>query len=195
MIARDEATIRNLLDGGTDVNLKREKTGASALLIACDMGSTEIVRLLLERGAEVNEANVHGDTPLLRAAGSEGFRELIPLLLAKGADATVRSRQGGMTSLFQVVIQSLKAEPQDVISAIERLAVAGADVDAGFDDGFTPLMFAARGGKRGLAEALIRLGADVNAADAAGRTALGLAAEEGHEELATLLRSQGAKGK
>jgi ankyrin repeat protein len=54
------------------------------------------------------------------------------------------------------------------IEAVKQHLAAGADVNAKFDDGQTPLHNAAQNGQKKVAELLIANGADVNAKDRGG---------------------------
>jgi len=62
----------------------------SALHIAANGGSKEIVALLLKHGAQVDARNHHGWTPLHQAAAC-GYLDTVKLLLEKGADLHARS--------------------------------------------------------------------------------------------------------
>ena len=66
-------------------------------------------------------------------------------------------------------------------------------MNAESDNGWTPLHFAARNGRKGKAELLIAAGADVNTKDDWKEyTPLHSAAEGGHKELVELLIAKGA---
>jgi hypothetical protein len=85
----DIATVKALLDQGTDVN---EKGGggilndSNALDVASAMGHTDVVRLLLDRGANVDKASGNmGWTPLSSAA-YKGHTDIVQLLIERGAD-------------------------------------------------------------------------------------------------------------
>jgi len=65
-------------------------------------------------------------------------------------------------------------------------------VNASDNEAGTPLHWAAREGRRDLAERLLAKGADVNAKDTDGGTPLHWAAEGGHKEIVDLLLAKGA---
>ena len=69
----------------------------------------------------------------------------------------------------------------------------GADVNSRYNFGETPLIWAAQGGRKAVAELLIARGADINIKDNPGRTALWYAQDKGHSEIVELLRKHGAK--
>lgn len=74
------------------------------------------------------------------------------------------------------------------------LAAAPAGVDAANENGWTPLIYAARWGHAELVSALLAAGADASARTRDGRTALSAARDGGHGKAATLLQKAGAPG-
>ena len=74
----------------------------------------------------------------------------------------------------------------------ERLLAAGADVNAPFSTGWTPLMDAAANGHEALVRVLLVHRASLDSADAEGNTALMLACANGHEGAVSQLRAAGA---
>jgi ankyrin repeat protein len=79
------------------------------------------------------------------------------------------------------------------IKAIKQHLAAGADVNAKYADGSTPLHFAAVVGRREVAEILIAEGADVNVKGGRGETPLDFAIKYKRTETADLLRKHGGK--
>jgi hypothetical protein len=69
------------------------------------------------------------------------------------------------------------------IESVKRHLAAGADVNAGFLFGMTPLHLAAFEGHKEIVELLIAKGADVNGKDDGGVTPLHFAALNGHKEI------------
>jgi hypothetical protein len=76
--------MRLLLDAGANPNTVTV-TGATPLLVACDLECIESVRILLQRDAHANIADDEGHTPLTSAAFNT-YIELIELLFHYGAD-------------------------------------------------------------------------------------------------------------
>ncbi|MBI3652859.1 MAG: ankyrin repeat domain-containing protein [Acidobacteria bacterium] len=70
---------------------------------------------------------------------------------------------------------------------------AGAKVDAGLDDGRTPLMLAVTIGVPGIVKLLIDAGANLNLRDQHGKTALQWAMESDNNNMIELLKKAGAK--
>ena len=80
-----------------------------------------------------------------------------------------------------------------MIEAVKQHLAAGADVNAKESGGATPLLFAAQGGHKEIAELLITKGADVNAKHNGGNTPLDWAIFNKDTETADLLRKHGGK--
>ena len=129
----DADSVRELLDGGADPNIRNE-AGATALMWAVD--DLAKTRLLLDHGADVNQRSDDGRTPLLIAAGQYGSSEVVKLLLDRGAKLTAKSPSimGYMTPLTEAA-----SAGDDALLRI--LIERGADVKS---EGFPPLLFAAK---------------------------------------------------
>lgn len=80
-----------------DINLCR-KTGASPLLIACQEGHDNIVKLLLNNGADINLCTITDASPLFIAC-QNGHNSIVQLLLNRGAEINKR-RKDGYSPLF-----------------------------------------------------------------------------------------------
>lgn len=157
--------------------------GMSALFIVASTGVLSLARTLIKLGAEVNRPAARGLTPLIAAVMSEN-PYLVQLLLSQGAnrrhiDATGVSvlkwaRQVGNQEIVELIRcrdQSLGDEERNA-AALHRAARTGdvalirdclsasVSVESRDDDGFTPLMLAARQGKRAAIETLLENGAD-----------------------------------
>ena len=87
----DIRRVRELLDSGADPNLRDNRFGVTALIMA--WGYTDIVRLLLENGADPNLRDNLGTTALMMAA-LEGETETVRLLLENGADPNLIDKDG-----------------------------------------------------------------------------------------------------
>jgi hypothetical protein len=86
----DAATVKQLLDGGVDVNTKF-RYNATALFYACDHAHVEVVKVLLDHGADMAVKDTfYGFTPLMLAVSPAQTKkpehtEIVKLLIAKGA--------------------------------------------------------------------------------------------------------------
>jgi ankyrin repeat protein len=148
-------------------------TGETALMTASRTGNLAAVRLLLASHAEVNAREKTRAQTALMWAAAQGHTEVVQSLIAAGADVHARSR-----ARRQLVNTTGNADYTGVM-----------EVEQG---GFTPLLFAARGGHLPTARELLAAGADVNDTAADGTSALVTAAHSGHAPLAVLLLEKGA---
>jgi len=89
---KDTNLIKELLNSGTDVNLKNRK-GISALHIAAEFGTFEIAKLLIKYGADVNAKTNYDVTPLHFAAQG-GDTEIANLLISMGAKVNSEDNEG-----------------------------------------------------------------------------------------------------
>ena len=76
--------------------------GKTPLMIACEAGSYDAVRILLENGADVNARDYCGETALIYAASPTGYSDdpddqirIAELLLENGADKDVSGKYSG----------------------------------------------------------------------------------------------------
>lgn len=169
------------------------RSGAKIHLIdALEFEDAQLARQCLALGDDVKARGPYGDTTVCRAA-EMGDIGLVKALIAGGVDVNARD-DGGATALHVAgggrpgIGQTGSAYWPPLTAATERPAIIRALIQAGakpslaiqhplWDDGETPLNWAARGSTVGVVKALIEGGADVNqvAHDRYGRpiTALG----------------------
>ncbi len=195
-----EQGVKTYLDRGLPVNVSGDR-GDTALIAAAGAGHKEIVQTLLAAGADVKRRNIEGRTALM-AAALHGDPAMVKLLLDNGADVQVKDPQGE-TALFDAVRYGH-------LAAVRLLLEAGADPNihnqraaAAPDNGYTPLMYAARRGVAGanasvqnwndIVKALLEKGADPNARNSRGATALAVAGDAGYQDAVKLLLAGGAK--
>ena len=93
----DVELVRQLIDGGADLNKQGRQSGA-ALHRALARRHGDVVALLVARGADVNVANPLLGTPLHVAAGT-GKEAMVLLLLEHGASLNVARGSDGYTPL------------------------------------------------------------------------------------------------
>lgn len=175
----DLETVRELIRGGVDVNLKHGILEEPALLKAAEEDSYEILDAIVEAGANVDATDFGGTTALVEAARSAKV-DFVEALLGAGADPNAPPN-------MPPLIAGLHDERMR-----EALLAAGAGVDVRDRSGQTPLMTACW---RKIPEAAVRLleaGAEVNAVDDRGRTALIFACMHGQGDVALALVERGA---
>ena len=84
----DEATVREALASGFDVNVRDDKLN-TALHHATRLGHLNIMRLLIEAGAELNIQNDYDSTALHL---TEKNMDTIRILLEAGADPNIKDK-------------------------------------------------------------------------------------------------------
>jgi ankyrin repeat protein len=133
-----------------------------------------------------------GTTPLMRAARGRDV-ETIQMLLDAGASAKARQDDG--TGVLHAMAGGRPAandkDAAILADALDRLLLAGAQIDAAGADGQTPMHRAARGGNAKLIELLFERGAPLDVKDKDGRTPHDLVAAPGRgnsPEIAALLK-------
>src|SRR5262249_23855661 len=162
--------------------------------MACQNGSTKMVRTLLQTGANPNAALISGET-LLMTASRSGNADVVEQLLSKGADANAKATRGQTALMWAVaqrhtaVVKVLLEHSADVQARTEewtQVWQTGPDQDIHPDyhatirhGGDTPLLFAARSGDLDSAKLLVAAGANVNDTAADGVSATTLAAHSG----------------
>uniref|UniRef100_A0A452IE74 Ankyrin repeat domain-containing protein 17 n=1 Tax=Gopherus agassizii TaxID=38772 RepID=A0A452IE74_9SAUR len=178
--------VKLLLAHGADVNAQ-SSTGNTALTYACAGGYVDVVKVLLESGASIEDHNENGHTPLMEA-GSAGHVEVARVLLENGAGINTHSNEFKESALTLACYKGALAA-----LLIER----GANLEEVNDEGYTPLMEAAREGHEEMVALLLGQGnynrANINAqTEETQETALTLACCGGFLEVADFLIKAGA---
>ena len=184
----DTKLVATLLEQGADLWALDSKMSVSALHKAVYSGNVETVELLLRRGAPINLASPsNGDTPLHDAlyfkSGSDV--RVIQTILSYGPNVNIRNR-AGLTPLESARIlkdeQSLAlltryyafryteagkklmaATKANDLPKVRRLAASGPlNLEEADEQGFTPLVWAAREGFAEIVAFLLDKGADPN---------------------------------
>lgn len=147
----DTQAARNLLAQGASVNAYRKSDFASALWIATNNGSDDMVRLLLNHHADVDwRSSPNGQFPLLRAAAL-GYSSIADILLENGAYIDERDRWG-TTAL-------VAAAKYNHVDIVRDLLDRGADKNATDVEGHTALWEAEQYKATPAAQVLITVGA------------------------------------
>jgi ankyrin repeat protein len=158
-----------LLDAGADAEAPNQD-GQTALMLAARAGALDVAELLVRHGADVNAREAwRGQTALMWAADAN-FPELAEFLLANGADVHVRA----LANDWEAQITS---EPR------AQYRPTG---------GLTPLLYAARSGCTGCAQAMLEAGVDIDQPNPDGVTPLMVAIDNFRFDTAKVLLERGA---
>ena len=192
------AIVELLLDAGADVTATN-RYGVGSASLAAENGNAATLERLLDAGVDP-ETTMPGGETLLMTAARTGDSDTVRVLLARGADPNARESLRGQTALMWAAANNNAA-------AIHVLAEQGADIHARTDNpsrspgrtfssapatGFTPLLFAVRGGHREAVQVLLDAGADVNDTVSDGQSTLVVATANANWELAAYLLDRGA---
>lgn len=182
---RHTASTHVVADADVDQKMNNENTEDwTALQLASVNGNVEIAKMLIEAGANIDWSSPHGSSPL-SVAIEMGHTELTKALIAAGAAVNATS------NCYPALFMASKAGHSSMVEVVQRLILAGADVQVSTPQGTTALHFASRAGNYEIVDALLRAGAEVNAtnANADRHTALHYAAFPGHHDVAARLLS------
>ncbi|XP_067936599.1 poly [ADP-ribose] polymerase tankyrase-1-like isoform X2 [Watersipora subatra] len=201
-----------LIRKGPSLINEKNKDFLTALHLATDKSSYDVMELLLEKGTKVNALDNLGQTALHRAA-QQGNVQACKLLMAYNIDISIVSlqgysaaqlatepvqeflREGPLTGGTDVDIQLLDAAKTGDMDLVKKLVTAhiGAvncrDLDGRHS---TPLHFAAGYNRLSVVQHLLDNGADVHAKDKGGLVPLHNACSYGHYEVTELLLEHGA---
>jgi ankyrin repeat protein len=194
--------VEALIKVGADVTASNEY-GVTAMSEAATRGETEIIRLLLRAGASANAANPEGETALMSVART-GNVEAAKVLIQAGADVNATELWGGQSALMWAAAQlqpemiNLLVESGATVNARgavrdwqRRITAEGRPKDMNHG-GFTPLLYAARGGCLECVKQLLAGGADIDLPDPEAVTPLILAITTFHFDVADYLVEAGA---
>jgi ankyrin repeat protein len=208
----DLKKIQELIKAGADIDVRRDKDGATMLMIATGNQNMEILKELILAGADVNAKYYDERTVLdialrlkyddianeLKKAGAKngiGEKNLEDFVKAKdikkvqeliraGVNVNSKNPYDGTTVLMY-------AAQSDSLDIVMELIKAGADVNAKDDIyGMTSLMSVRN---INITKELIKAGADVNAKSFYGRTVLDYISATKNIEIINELKKAGAK--
>lgn len=153
---------------------------ADDFIIAVTNDRVGQVRDFLAKGIDPDTVGVDG-VPALVLAARNGYAATVDALLAGKANVNVKAPSGDTAIMTAALAGHL--------DIVKKLRGAGAQIDG---PGWTPLIYAATGGRNEVIEYLLAQGAKVNAASPNGTSALMMAVREGKGPTVTLLIARGA---
>jgi ankyrin repeat protein/pimeloyl-ACP methyl ester carboxylesterase len=189
--------IRRFLNQGVSIGI-RDDNARTALHLAAEWCSPEIVQLLLKAGAEINTVDCHGWTPLHTAARFNSAHSIELLSNAEGNLSArtedeciplhLAARYNPYPGVTKILLDlgsaidsreindwtplHLAARYQTSFEVIQVLVTAGADLTAKNDEDYTTLHLASGHNSEAVLTLLLDSGADIEARDSDGWTPL-----------------------
>jgi ankyrin repeat protein len=157
VITHDHKTLQALLDGG-DSPSRYSPRYRSPLVMACQIGDLDAVKILLKGGAKIDAPDniapnrLSSDETALTKAIEKDRIEIVSYLLGQGAQVNLRGPLKGETPLFV----ALRAHDREILTLLFQ---AHADVNVRNNDGYTVLALAARDNDLDMVELLKANGA------------------------------------
>jgi len=149
------------------------------------MGLQKIKKERERKYARLSESQRKANNDSFLKAAEAGDEATIDELLNKGVNINAKHQEHGYTALMM-------AASKPHVTVVEKLILAGADVNDKDNNGETALMQAASNGQDTVVEKLVSAGADVNDKAEFGFTALILATCNGHDTVVEKLILAGA---
>ena len=176
--------LQKLVDHDADVNAAN-KSGVTALWIACHQSDVDAVNVLMSAGVDPNTAHANGDTCLKHGIDRDCSREVFHTIIAHGADVNATNNKH-VTALMSAC-RTKNEESMNI------LLNAGADPNIA-DVGSSTCLHDAVHGRccKQVLQALIDHGAEVNVANKSGVTALWIACYQRDVDAINVLLNAGA---
>ncbi|XP_029385470.1 ankyrin repeat and SAM domain-containing protein 6 isoform X2 [Echeneis naucrates] len=181
-----EATVRLLLEWGSDISFSQKTTGWGPLMVATLSGKVIVAQQLVERGADPDRVNVLSKTAFelamqLKQRDIKTYLDSITTVRPQTDDE--RRRPDVFSALrlgnSQLVKEILEEDPTQVNSSNQ--------------EGASPLMMAAVSGQLEVVQLMVEKNADIDKQDGVhGWTALMQATYHGNKDIVKYLLSQGA---
>ena len=162
-----------------------DAAGSIDIFEAAALGRVERITQLLRENPALASSYSPDGFPAVGLAAFFGHLDATRTLIAAGANIHAAATNALKVQAIHAAVASKKI---DIVRAVLE---AGADPNAGQQQGFRPIHEAGNSGNRELAELLMRYGADPSLKNDEGRTAISLAREKGHTEFANWLEKRG----
>ncbi|CAJ1081763.1 ankyrin repeat and SAM domain-containing protein 6-like [Xyrichtys novacula] len=181
-----EATVRLLLEWGSDVNFSQKITGWGPLMVATLSGKVSVAQQLVERGADPDRVNVLSMTAFelamqLKQRDIKAYLDSITTVRPQTDDERRRPD----------IFSALKLGNSQLVKEI--LEEDPTQVNVSNQEGASPLMMAAVSGQLEVVQLMVEKKADIDKQDSVhGWTALMQATYHGNKDIVKYLLSQGA---
>ncbi len=169
--------VKSLLDENAKPDLQN-KEGATALILAAAADQPQTVRTLIEANADVRIKDHKNWTALMRAV-YDGKGRIVDVLLTTSRDQLAHDKQ-----LDRALAVAALLGNNDIV---RQLLDHGANINGTIENGQTPLMYAATGGKEATVELLLERLANTRLINADSATAAIIALQHGHPEIAKVI--------
>ncbi|EEF47511.1 ankyrin repeat-containing protein, putative [Ricinus communis] len=170
--ANDIEALKKLIERSYIDLDEQDDDGFSAAMIAAAGGHVEAFRLLVYAGANIKLENKYGETAI-RLSELNHHDEVIEKVMLEYALEEGYDYSAGIHALH-------RAARRGDLNLVSMLVKRGYDINASDDDGYTPLMLAAMGGRSRICQLLISCGASCDIENARRETALLIARKNGY---------------
>ncbi|KAF3013684.1 hypothetical protein E8E14_000401 [Neopestalotiopsis sp. 37M] len=193
-LSTTQNVVQLLLESGNDSGINSaNKHQSTALTIACQHSSAEIVEKLLKGGAETDIADDDGDTPLILAA-RHGTEQMVGHILSRCPEKQLgkprkidRANKAGVNAIQSAILNSNVEEGVAIYKVLSLRPEFKVD-ELKIDWAQRLLCVASEAGNEAMVDQLLdgRV-KDIGAQDSRGYTALQLACRQGHMGIAKKL--------
>lgn len=122
--------VRTLIESGVKVDMRFDKIGTTALIVASRRGHADLVRLLLEHGADVPRWSM-----ALHAAAGEGHPVIVQMLLNAGADPNTRGMYSDIEPQWSTTLHmAVRSGSVETVRVLLEHSSTDADILDGYDD-------------------------------------------------------------
>ena len=176
-------SLQTVINHGAEVNATNAGY-ATAIMLACEKGNTDVINVLLNAGADPSIADADGDTWLHQAVRGGCSKEVLETLISHGADVNAANKNN--VTALKIACEKGNSD------ALNVLLSAGGDPNITDTGGDTCLHHAVRGDSNTvIIETLVRHGADVNATSENNATALMISCNKGTTDVIDVLLHAG----
>lgn len=175
----DIATAKEIIGIQDDVNLASSVNGKTFLMIACQYGVIEVIKLLLKKGANVNQKDIFYHNALWYACFSNRL-EVFSLLYEAGIELTTIN----VVCTQDILFCACEKCDEKIVEFLLKLGM-----DANITDFFgnTPLFIACQKNKLGVVKVLLEYGAITNVKNFFGETPILVATVNNHRRIVEYL--------